>query len=120
MPGGTVDASFAGHPLAYREMYDDFMEDLRSLGPVHEDAIGVGVFLKHELKFAEIRPKARSLQVAFVLPRLLEDPRISRAMRVSADRFWHVVKLTDVAQVDDDLREWLAEAYDAAGVPPSS
>jgi hypothetical protein len=32
-----------------------------------------------------------------------------------AGRVAHVVKLTAVEEVDDDLRGWLAEAYHAAG-----
>ena len=30
----------------------------------------------------------------------------------AADRVVHMIKLTSPAQVDDQLREWLTEAYD--------
>jgi hypothetical protein len=82
---------------------------------VHVDAVQVGVFLKHERKLAELRPKARSLELALVLPHDLHDARIARSLRTSADTIVHFIKLTAVGQVDDTLRDWLSEAYDYAG-----
>jgi hypothetical protein len=73
------------------------------------------VFLKHERKLAEVRPKARSLSPEFVLPRRLDHPRVARTIRLTADRVVNVVKLTCVDDVDDQVRDWLTKAYDAAG-----
>jgi hypothetical protein len=33
---------------------------LGRLGPVHEDAVNVGIFLKNDRKIAEFRPRVRS------------------------------------------------------------
>jgi len=84
---------------------------VETLGPLHVDAVGVGVFLKHQRKFAELRPMARALSVYLVLPRTVSHDRIVRRPWGSADRLWHSVRLTAVAEVDDQLRDWLAEAY---------
>jgi hypothetical protein len=32
------------------------------------------------------------------------------------DRFVHVIKLTGVDDFDDQIRDWLTEAYDAASI----
>jgi hypothetical protein len=115
LPGGSVDGSFAGRPPVQRQIYDAIVEQLETLGPVHADSVQVGVFLKRERKLAEVRPMARSLSLELVLPRLLDDPRIMRTIRVSAQRYVHVIRLTSVDDLDDQLREWLTEAYlDAA------
>lgn len=114
VPGCTVDECFAPYPATWRAIYDRLMEHLESLGPIHADAVTVGVFLKQARKLAEVRPKARSLSLALVLPRIIEDPRVSRAYPSSNDRHWHLIKLTAVDQVDDQLRDWLTESYDAA------
>jgi hypothetical protein len=115
VPGCTVDDTFAGRPAGQRAIYDAIVDHLDTLGPLHVDAVGVGVFLKAESKLAEVRPKARSLNLALALPRPVTDPRIARRFPVSAGRTWHVLKLTDVSQVDDQVRDWLTEAYHAAG-----
>jgi Domain of unknown function (DUF5655) len=115
VPGCTVDRSFHGRPPVQRAIYDAMIAHLRTLGPVHEDAVTVGVFLLHERKFAEVRPMARKLSLYLFLSRTIDHPRVSRQSRISADRFWLVVRLESVDEVDDDIRAWLTEAYWAAG-----
>jgi hypothetical protein len=114
VPGCTLDETFAGRPPVQREIYDSIQDFLESLGPVHLDVVSVGVFLKVERKLGEIRPMARALSVAFVLPRTVHDARITRTFGAGGDRVWHVMRLTDPSQVDDQVRDWLTEAYDAA------
>ncbi|HET6534126.1 MAG TPA: DUF5655 domain-containing protein [Actinoplanes sp.] len=115
VPGSTVDHSFGGRAARWRPIYDAIAAHVTALGPVHQDAVQVGVFLKHRKTFAEVRPKARSLHLWLMLSRPLHDDRISRRMPVAAGRFAHVVKLTTAADVDDQVRDWLTEAYDDAG-----
>ncbi|MFI6495782.1 DUF5655 domain-containing protein [Nonomuraea typhae] len=110
VPGCTVDEVFAPWPDAYREIYDRLVEPL---GPVHEDAVGVGVFLKAERKFAEIRPRARSLQVEITMTRPVTHPLLARSLAMSGGRYAHFFKLTRPEDVDGRILEWLAEASDA-------
>jgi hypothetical protein len=114
VPGCTLDETFAGRPPVYREIYEALVAHLASLGPVHADSVRVGVFLKRDRKLAEVRPKARSLSLEFVLARAIDHPRIDRVLRISDDRVVHIVKLTRVAEVDDEVRDWLTEAYATA------
>lgn len=113
VPGCTVEETFAPWPPHYLEIYRAIEEHLDSLGPLHADAVKVGVFLKSDRKIAEIRPKARSLQLALVLPRMVQDPRVSRHFRMP-EQTWHMIKLTSLDDVDEQLLDWLAEAYLAA------
>lgn len=114
VPGNSVERTFEGRPPEQREIYAEIIAHLRSLGPVHEDAVKVGVFLLNERKLAEVRPMARALSLGLVLPRRIEHPRVLRHYRMGADRTWHTIRLTAVDQVDDELREWLSEGYFAA------
>jgi Domain of unknown function (DUF5655) len=116
VPGCTVDQSFHGRPAVQRAIYDAMIAHLRTLGPVHEDAVTVGVFLLHERKFAEVRPMARKLSLELFLPHRIEHPRFFRQQRISADRLWCTVRLASVDEVDDEVRAWLTVAYDAAGM----
>jgi hypothetical protein len=99
----------------WRAIYDAIWAHVASLGPVHADAVTVGVFLLRDRKLAEIRPKARSLSLELVLPRSVSDARVARRIRTSADRVVHLIRLTSPAEVDATVRDWLTEAYDAAG-----
>ena len=111
VPGNTVDDTFNGHPPAFRAAFDAILEHLDGLGPVHVDAVKVGVFLKSDRKIAEVRPRVRAVDLALALPRVLDDPRVARTMRGSATITYHVIKLTGPSDVDDQVRAWLTEAY---------
>ena len=114
VPGCTVDDCFAPWPPAWRQIFDVLFAHLRTLGPVHADAVRVGVFLKSDRKLAEVRPKARSLSLLLILPRAGDHPRIGSRLRGHAGQTVHAIKLTSVAAVDDEVLGWLTEAYDAA------
>jgi hypothetical protein len=111
VPGNSVADTFAGSRAWQRPIYDAVIAHVESLGPVHVDAVRVGVFLKHQSKFAELRPMARALSLSLVLPRPVQDDRFTRRLAGSAHRFWHFVRLRGVADVDDQVCDWLAEAY---------
>jgi hypothetical protein len=115
VPGNTVDETFAGRAPVQREIYEALIDHVRTLGPVHVDAVKVGVFLKHVDKFAEVRPAARSLTMWLVLPHDVDDPRLRRRERIATGRFAYFLRLASMSDVDDQLLDWLGEAYDAAG-----
>jgi hypothetical protein len=115
VPGCTVEESFAGRPPVQRQLYDAIHRYLRTLGPVHADAVKVGVFLKRQRTLAEVRPMARSLSLELVLPRRLDHPRVARSVDIAAGRTWNTIRLQRLDEVDDELCAWLTEAYDFAG-----
>ena len=114
VPGVTPEELLSRHPEWVADIYAPIIEHLRSLGPIHEDAVNVGIFLLSDRKLAEFRPRVRSAQLALFLPDRIESPRMSRVIRSGTDRFWHLIKLTDASQVDDELREWLNESYQSS------
>ena len=112
VPGITVNDLLARHPGWVEELYRLVIEHLGTLGPVHEDAVDVGVFLKSDRKIASFRPRVRSVLLSFFLPYELTDPRIARALPVASGRVAHMINLRSADEVDDQLRQWLSEAYD--------
>lgn len=106
-----MDDTFAGRPAALRGLYDAILAHLLTLGPVHEDAVAVGVFLKSDRKLAEVRPRARDLSLALHLPRPVQDRRISRITGSDGPRVVHFLSLRTLEDVDDQVRGWLTEAF---------
>ncbi len=111
VPGCTVDETFAGRPERLRAVYDAVLAHLAGLGPVHEDAVRVGVFLKRDRKLAEVRPRSRDVWLGLYLPRPVRDPRFARVLGPGGPRVVHVLLLRDPADVDDQVRGWLTEAF---------
>lgn len=114
VPAGTVDDTFATHPPEWRLIFDAILAHVEDLGPVHTDAVTVGVFLKADRTLAEVRPRARAVDLWVALPHGVEDSRVRRTLRMSAGLVANVVALTSASQVDDQVRAWLTEAYHAA------
>jgi hypothetical protein len=111
VPGGTVDDTFAGRPPQQRAVYDAVIAQLRTLGPVHEDAVTVGVFLRTDRKIGEVRPRSRDVLLWFYLPRPVEHPRLSRPWGGGAERVAHRLLLRAPDEVDEEVRGWLTTAY---------
>ena len=112
-PGVTVEELLSRHPRWVSDVYAAVIEVLQAAGPVHEDAVDVGIFLKGDRTVAQFRPQVRSVQLWIFLPDERQDERVSRIVATGADRYVHLVKLTDPGDVDDQLRAWLTESYDA-------
>jgi len=100
------------HPAWVGGIYSAVISRLRGLGPVYEDAVNVGIFLKSDRKVASFRPRVRSVELWLFLPEAVNDPRIARAIPTGLDRIVHLIKLTSADQVDDQLGQWLEESYD--------
>jgi hypothetical protein len=73
---------------------------------------------KTDRKLAELRPRSRDLVMALYLPQPIRDPRITRIVAVDSPRVIHLLMLRTVDDVDEQLRDWLTEAFLHATDPP--
>ena len=51
------------------------------------------------------------LPQADIEQRKIDHPRFFRYVKISSDRIVHVLRLTSVDDVDDEVKQWLTEAY---------
>ena len=114
VPGNSVERTFVGRPPEHRAIYDAILAHLTTLGPVHVDAVTVGVFLKAERKLAELRPKSKWLACTLYGAQAIDDPRgrVDGPYVVDAGR--ERSEAARVADVDEQLCAWLTAAYDEA------
>lgn len=110
-PAMPLEEYFATGPPFERPIFEAVHAHLRSLGPLHLEPVSVGLFFKRSRTFAELRPMTRWVVLSFILSRTVTDPRISRRITVSGNRVYHETKLRDETDVDDQVRDWLTDAY---------
>jgi uncharacterized protein DUF5655 len=110
-PAMDLEDYFATGPPHERPIFDAVMEHLGTLGPVHVEPVSVGLFLKRERKIAEMRPRDRWVNLALALPVTVTSPRVRTRMAAGRGRTWCVIRLHGPDDVDDELREWLTQAY---------
>jgi hypothetical protein len=133
VPGISLAQYLDGRTPHQRDVFEALLGSVRSLGPVHVDAVGVGVFLRRQSrltterlvprggsrpmqsrKLAELRPRRDGVTIYLVLPGRIDDERCTRSERISAARIGNIIPVTGPDQVDEQLQAWLRQAYQAA------
>jgi hypothetical protein len=105
------EAYFRTGAPAELAIFEAVERHLASLGPVHVEYVSVGIFLKRTRTFAELRPMRGRTRLSFLLSRHITHPRFARTERGRGDRSAYFVDLYDASDVDDEIRDWLTEAY---------
>ncbi|MGH8975664.1 MAG: DUF5655 domain-containing protein [Acidimicrobiia bacterium] len=115
-PALTLEEYFSTGPAHERPIFETVLRHLETLGPVHVEPVSVGIFLKRSRTFAELRPMQQWVALWFGLPRAVRHRTIVRKVQRYHGRYYHVANLRSPADVDDEIRGWLTEAYLSA--PP--
>ncbi|MDT7713781.1 MAG: hypothetical protein QOG46_2684 [Pseudonocardiales bacterium] len=110
-PALSLDDYFATADERERPIFDAVLAHLDSLGDVHVEPVAVGIFLKRDRSFVELRPMTKWVALSFPFPHRIQSPRISRKPVLAGSRWYHVVNLQDSDEFDDDVRDWLTEAW---------
>ena len=111
----SIEEYFSTGPPFERPIFDAVMAGLdERVGPIHVEPVSVGIFLKRARGFSELRPMTRWVAISFGLTRTISSSRISRKVYDSGATKWHVVNVRGADEVDEQLLDWLAEAYHAS------
>lgn len=114
-PAMSIGEYFEGARPFERPIFEAVFDGLRDLEGLIVDPLNVGILLKNGPMFAELRPKTKWTALGFSLGRKLESNRLSRKVVDYGKKYFHVINVTDPAQIDDQTLEWLREAYHVAG-----
>ena len=105
-----LDSLFIGKGRA-RELFDDYLAAVRTIGPVDLDVKLGGVALMTRVRFAYAKVRKDRLRIGFWLRRKATSPRVVRAEFVPPDNWIHEVDIRDRSELDEELLAWLGEAY---------
>jgi hypothetical protein len=107
----SVEEYFATGPPHERPIFDAVAAHLDEVGDVHVEPVSVGIFLKRSQTFAELRPRQKWVALSFSLPRRVTHPLITRKVMEYNGRYYHVANLRTPEDYDDQLRDYVTEAY---------
>ena len=111
----SVASHFTKSAPAVKATYAALLKASRALGPVREDPKQTSIHLVRDAAFAGVATRKDSLILTLKSDRELANPRILRTQHTSSNR-WHVdLRLSTPAEVDDEVRGWLADAYRLTG-----
>lgn len=124
----TLDAFFAGQPLA-QQLFAGVRRELAAIALRASSANGeassrVGksqIAFRRRRAFAWVwmpgrylRGRVAPLVLSISLPRRDESPRWKEVVEPARGRFIHHLELYADGDIDDEVRAWLQEAWDAA------
>lgn len=108
--GRDVDQHLAGKPQGVVDAYHALEAMVREIGPITVEPLKSRIGFKARSTFAGATFTATTLRAGFALARRLDDPRFK--VESFGGRHVHTMPVTDLAQLDDEFREWLIEAYE--------
>jgi hypothetical protein len=110
----ALDDHFRNKPAEVRALYDAFVEALEALGPVEVLPEKTRIAFHVRMSFAQVTPRRRWLDGHLVMPRRHESSRFRSVQTLGPRSHVHFFRLLSPAEIDDEFRALLSEAY-AAG-----
>lgn len=113
-PAKLIDALLAGNPV-FKKIYIKIEKIIKTLPGAQAKPCKTYVPFYHRLQFARVKPGGRShleLYLALGSKKLTKGRLVP--VKPSAARMTHVLQLNVPDEVDDKVRAWLKQAYDAA------
>jgi hypothetical protein len=103
---------FLRKSLDVRRLFDAVTAAIEAIGPVQVLPEKTRIAFQTRMSFAQVTPRRNWLDGHVVLARRLEHPRFRSIQTISPRNHVHAFRLTRLADIDDDFRAWLAEAYE--------
>jgi hypothetical protein len=105
-----LDRHFEGRE-ALRPVFDELVAAAEANGPVTVNATKSRITLQARMRFAAVETRRTRLKAHVVLGRRRESPRFTRIEHLPPAYYVHHFELARPDDVDDEVREWLREAY---------
>ncbi|MEO8264560.1 MAG: DUF5655 domain-containing protein [Ilumatobacteraceae bacterium] len=115
-PAMTLEEYFSTGPTFEQPIFDAVIGHVRTLGEPFLEPVSVGVFVKRDgVGVLQLRPMTKWVALCLFMPRTLQDRRVSRKPIATGRIVYHVVNVRGPGDVDDVVRGWITEAWEAAG-----
>ena len=111
-PAMSIEEYFQTGPDFERPIFEVVREHLQSLDPdIWFEPVSVGIFFKRRTTFVQLRTMTKWVALCFNLERKLESTRLSRKVLEHSGRYYHVINIRTPDAIDEQIREWLTEAF---------
>ena len=87
------------------------MEYVGNCGEMIIEATKTSISFKSPRLFAVVHLQKQGIKVGFWLPRRIDHARIIRSEAISPQEYVHDVRVTSSDELDEQLQNWLCEAY---------
>lgn len=110
-PQVALEDHFKGRERS-REILDALRKEVRRHGRVTVVSEKTRIAFHRRMSFLSLQVRKDSLVLGFVFARRIEHPRFDKIETYSPRNHWHRLRLSSETEIDDEIRAWIAEAYD--------
>jgi hypothetical protein len=115
VPAMSEAEYFASDAGLERQIYDAVLGHLSSVGPLRVEFLTAGIFFKRKSTFAELRPmRSPRVRLSVLLSRVVSSARFVKTWHGPANRHAYFIDLRSAGEVNEEVRDWLTEAYHAS------
>lgn len=107
----SVSDHFVNKDPSVRILYDQLVSLLRTFGPVEEDPKKTSIHLNRKSALAGVETRRNNLLLTIKSDHPIKSPRVEKVEKISSKRFYHKVRIASPKDFDDELKNWLKEAY---------
>jgi len=107
----TGQELFEGKSQAVRDLYDLLVNELNRLGPIQEIKKAISITFENRRPFASVMIRDRSIKLVLRTQHRIANQRFLGIDRVADKSFDHTVVLDSITDIDNELIQWLGEAY---------
>jgi Adenylosuccinate synthase len=100
-----------------REFYDRFEQLIANCGEYHVAPAKTRIAFLGRVRFAGLTSiSERGMTCTFALPKPLRSRRFAKVEEVVPGWWAHRLKITDVAQLDAEVQDWIKRSYRLMGM----
>jgi hypothetical protein len=111
----TIDEHFKDKDPAIRILYDRLLVVLGQFGTIIEEPKKTSIHLVRKSALAGVETRVSYLRLNIKADHMIKSPRIVKSDHPSANRFHHKVRIESPEDFDEELADWLREAYSISG-----
>jgi hypothetical protein len=110
----TVEAHFSGRSPHVLQIYRRIVDASSIVGPVEEDPKKTSIHLNRRVAFAGVQTRKDALILTLKSDRDVKHGRVHKTEQTSANRWHFEVRLSDPAEVDEQILQWHQASYELA------
>ena len=108
----SIEDHLKGKPEKIREIIYLLLEYCK-LAPKYEfNIVKTGITVRVNANFIMIYPTKNRVTIEFQLPYITDEFPVAFSKRISKNRVYTKVYLSEVTEVDDQIKKWIKESYE--------
>ena len=107
----SIDEHFVRKEANARATYETLVKKLKSIIDFEIHPVINAIMFTTDVTFLAVKPKKEWIDLEFLLDYEVNEFPIHKVVKVTKTRFAHFVRIQEPKNVDDQLIEWIKEAY---------